>query len=103
MPFEPAQIEFHLALVPRFKLPELEVNSNQTPELAVIEQQVEIIIPVVNLHTLLAGDETKTHAHFEDESLHLSQDRRFQVLLRISVFQAEKIEYVGIAKDHIGR
>src|SRR5260221_307940 len=68
-----------------------------------IEEQVEVIIPVVNLHTLLAGHETETYTQFEDEGFHLSQNRRFQVSLRIGVFQPEKIEDVGIAEDQVGR
>src|ERR1039457_5860921 len=81
---------------------ELQVDRDQAAELAVVKQQVQIVIPVVDLHPLLAGHETEAYPQFEDEGFHLPQDRRLQILLGVSVFQPEKIEDVGIAEDQIG-
>ena len=57
IPLEPAQIELHLAFIGRFELAELQLNRDQAAEFAVIEQQVEVVIAVVDLHPLLAGHE----------------------------------------------
>src|ERR1017187_3823181 len=73
-----------------------------TLPLAVVKQQVQVVIPVVDLHPLLAGHETEAYPQFEDEGFHLPQDRRLQILLGVGVFQPEKIEDVGIAEDQIG-
>src|ERR1039458_8966400 len=102
MPLEPAQVEFHLAFIRCLEFAELQVDRDQAAELAVVKQQVQVVIPVVDLHPLLAGHETEFHPQFEDEGFHLPQDRRLQMLLGVGVFQPEKIEDVGIAEDQIG-
>ena len=103
VPFEPAEIELHLAFVRRLEFAELQVDRDQAAKLAVIEQQVQVVIPVVDLHALLARHEAEADPQFEDEGFHLPQDRSLQIPLGIGVFQPEKIEDVGIAEDQIGR
>jgi hypothetical protein len=102
VPLEPAQIEFHLAFIRGLEPAELEVNRDEAAELAVIEQQIEVVIAVVDLHALLTGHETEPHSQFKDKGFHLAEDGHFQVLLRVCVFQAEEIGDVGIAEDQIG-
>src|SRR2546422_10591349 len=67
-----------------------------------IKEQVEIEILSIDGNTLLAFNESKSDAQFENEGFHLAQDGRFQILLSITVFQPEEIKDVGIAKNQIG-
>jgi len=55
------------------------------------------------LQALLPRDEGKSRAEFQQKLLHLSQDRVFQIALQIAVVQSEKIEYVRIFEDDLGR
>ena len=68
-----------------------------------IKEQVKMIILVVNLHPFLPGHEAKARAQFQNEGLHLAQNRRLNVRFRVSVAQPEKIQHVGIAKHEVGR
>ena len=41
-----------------------------------IEQQVQVVVLAVDGHAFLPRDEREPHAQFQDEGLHLPQDRR---------------------------
>ncbi len=58
---------------------------------------------MVDLHAFLPGDKTEPNAQFENECLHLAQNGRFQVLLRVGVFETQEIEHIRIAEHQIGR
>lgn len=73
MALQPVQIQFHLPFVARLEIMELEINRHQPPQLSMIEQQVEMVVAVVNLHPLLARHETKPDAQLQNERLHLAQ------------------------------
>ena len=44
--FEVTQVQFHLAFVGGFELPDLQVDSHQTPQPSMIKQQVNCIVAV---------------------------------------------------------
>ena len=68
-----------------------------------VEQEVEIVVVAVDLHSPLPGNEAEAHPEFEDERLDLSQDRRLQILLRVSVLQPQKVQQVRVAEYQIRR
>ena len=103
MPLQPAQVQLHLPLVRRLEVAELQVDRHQPLQLPVIEEQVEVVIPGVDLHPLLACDEAEAAAQLEDERLDLPQDRRLDVLFPEGVLESQEIEEVGIAEDEVGR
>jgi hypothetical protein len=101
---KPAQVQFHLAFEFRYKLTDLEVNYHQAFELAVVEQEVDVKIVIIDLNAfLLLGptsapcglwppcDESESRAHLEQETLEVTQDRIFKVFLEISVLRVQKI------------
>src|ERR1035437_8372831 len=102
IPLQPALLEFHLAFVRGLELADLQVNGDQAAQFSVVEEQIKVVIPVVNLHALLAGHKTETHAQFQDERFHLPQNCRLQILLRVGVLQTQEIENVGIAENQVG-
>ncbi len=76
---EPAEIKFHLAFVSGLKLAEFEIDGNQTAKAAVIKEEVEIVIFVVDGDSFLAGNECEVVAEFENEVLEFASDGRFDV------------------------
>jgi hypothetical protein len=52
---EPTQIKLHLPLVCCLELADLQLHRHQPPQLAVIEQQVQVEILVVDLDAFLPG------------------------------------------------
>ena len=92
MLFEPVEVKLHLAFVAGFEVANLQVNGGQAAELAVVEKQVEVVVTTINLHPLLALDETEADAKLEDECLHLAQDGGFDVLLGVGILEAKEVQ-----------
>ena len=67
-----------------------------------IEKQVQVIILIVDLHSLLSLDETEPNTEFEDKRLHLSQNGRFHILLGISIFESKEIQQIRARKTKSG-
>src|SRR5437773_5273609 len=99
---QPVEVEFHLAFVCGLKVANLQIQRHEPAELAMVKQQVEVVIAAINLHPLLPLDETEAHAEFENECLHLPQNRGLNVLLRVRVFQSQEVQQIRIAKYQIG-
>jgi hypothetical protein len=72
--FEPAQIEFHLAGVGGLEFADLEVDGDKTAEAAMIEEEINVIVAIINRDAFLAGKESEVVAEFENETLHLDED-----------------------------
>ena len=64
---EPAEVKFHLAFVFCLEVAELEVDGNETPEAAVIEEEIEVEVVRIDLDAFLAGEEGKAVAEFKKE------------------------------------
>ena len=62
--FEPSQVEFHLPFVGRIKFADLQIDRHQPAQLTMVEQQIEIIVTVVNLHPLLSRNKTEAVSQF---------------------------------------
>ena len=60
---EPAQVQFHLPFVGGLELSQLEINRHQTPQAAMVEQQVEVVVLVVDGDPFLPGDEVEVGPH----------------------------------------
>ena len=62
---QPTKVEFHLPLVLWPEASLLQLNSDQSLELSVIEEQVDVEVFSVELNTLLASNEGETGTKFE--------------------------------------
>ena len=40
-----------------------------------VKEQIEMVVPIINLHPLLTFDETEADPQFQDEGFNLAQDR----------------------------
>ena len=103
MLFQVAQVEFHLALEGGFEFTNFEVDGDETPQPAVIEEQVDVIVTVVDGDALLPSHEGKIAAKFNDESLQFSQDGRFEIFFGVAVRKTKKIQHIRIAKGEVRR
>ena len=82
---QPSKIELHLTLVRGLESFELEFDHDESTELSVVEEEVNVEVLPIDHQPLLPSDERKTHAEFEDELLHLPEHGCFEVFLAIGV------------------
>ena len=64
---QPTQVKLHLSCVRCLELADLQFDGHQPPQFAVVEKQIEVEILVIDLDTLLAGNEAKTRTQFQQE------------------------------------
>ena len=69
---QPLHVKLHLAFVRGLEAAQLEFYRHQTPQAAVIEQQVEIEVFAVDHHAFLPLDEGKAAAQLQNERLQLT-------------------------------
>ena len=100
--FQPPQVELHLPLVGRPETAELEVDGYQPPQAAVIEQQVEVVILVVNSNPLLPRDEGKIGPQFQEKGFQLPENGPFHVPLVMLAGEPQEVQQVGIPEDEVG-
>src|SRR5262249_19187192 len=101
VPCEPTQVELHLPLVGRLEIPELELNRDEAPQPAMVEEQVDIVVVSVNGDALLPRDEGESDAELQNEALQLPDDGVLEVLLQVPIREPEEIQNVGIAEDEV--
>jgi hypothetical protein len=108
---EPTQVQFHLAFKFRFELTDLQVDHHQAFELAIVEQEVDVKIVIIDLNAfLLLGltsapcglwppcDESESRAHLEQETLEVTQDHIFEVFLEIPVLEIQNFASTGLSR-----
>ena len=62
---KPAEVKFHLTFVLGLKVAELEVNSGEPTQMAVVKQKIEVKIVGIYLNALLTAEEGEAIAEFE--------------------------------------
>ena len=75
----------------------IQLDGDQSPQLAVVEQQIQMEILVVDLDALLPRQEGKARTQFQQEGFHLADDRAFQVAFLPAVLQAQEVQDVRVA------
>lgn len=100
---KPSKVQFHLTLVLSFEGAEFQLDGDETLEFAVVEQQIQIEVVVIDRQPFPAGHERKACAEFQQELLHFAQDRIFQIALQVVIIQSEEVEHVRILQHELGR
>ena len=77
----------------------LQLYSDQSLELPIVEEQVDIEVFSVELNALLASDEGETGTQFQQEHLQLPKDSVFKVPLHVMVLQIKEVEDVWIFEN----
>ena len=93
--FQPAEVEFHLAFVGCLKFAEFQIDGHQAAKVAMIEEQVQIVVFVVDRDSLLTSDECESCTKFQDEGLQFPQDGVFDVLFDVVTAESQEIQKVG--------
>ena len=96
------KIEIHLAGKFRLERADLEVKRDQRPEEAVIEQQINEILLLGEPEPVLAADEAKALAEFEDEVPQSFDEPVFENAFLHGPADAKELKIVG-AFEHLVR
>ena len=99
MPVQPAQVLLHLLLVLGREFAHLQLHRHQPPQLAVVEQQIEVEVLLIHMHVHLPRHQGEARARPQQEGLHLADDGGLQVALLPGIVQPQKVEDVGIAHE----
>src|SRR5438477_313802 len=68
-----------------------------------VEEQIKVVILVIDGDAFLPRDKGEVGAKLEDESLQLSNDGGFDILLGVFTVQAEEVEEVRVAENQVWR
>ncbi len=101
IPFEVAEVEFHLAFEGGVKFTDFEVDRDEAFEAAVVEEQVDVVVALVDGDAFLAGEEGEVAAEFGDEALEIGEDGGFEVVFGVDVGEAEEVENGWVVKIDI--
>jgi len=99
---ENAQVELHLADILRLELADLELDGDEALESAVEKQQIDEILPALDLQAELAADKSEHASHSAEEILDAADQGTLQLALRMLVAQLQKIEGVFVPDSKPG-
>ena len=91
------QIEVHLPCVSVRELPELQINDDQAPQAAMVEQEVDTIPCTADTKATLPTGEREISTEFKQKRLDLLDQRCFELGFGILIPEAEKLpERMGL-------
>lgn len=99
--FPPVEVEVHLSGVAVLKRPDLEVEEDMAAEVAMVEDEVDVVVVATDGDASLPGFEEKAGAEFQEEMLEVVEEGGFEVALGVvgQFGQTGKLEDVGIADE----
>lgn len=92
-------IEIHLPGILGFELAFFEVHHDETAEVQVIEEEVQIKVPPADFQPVLAAHKGKTTPEFEEEFLDVQEQSGLQLPLMEGFLQGEEIKEIGILQQ----
>ena len=79
------------------QLAQFQINQQKAFELEVVEHQIQIEVFIIKANTLLAFNEGKALAQFQQKLLQVGDNRLFQVGFLIAfVIQIQEVQNIGI-------
>ena len=98
---EVAEVEIHLADVMVLDFLELQIDEDEASQDAVIKDEIDAVVGVVDRHTVLAADEGEAFSQFQEKGLEVVAELCLQIGLIQSVGFAdfEEFEDIGIAQE----
>lgn len=98
---EVAQIQVHLTDVVGLHVVDLQINEDEAAQDALVKDQINLVVRVVQRNAVLPPDEGETLAEFEQELLEVVAKNRFELgfryLIRLGDFQ--ELEDVRLAQQ----
>ena len=80
----------------RLELANLQIDGNEQSQSSVEEQEIDEIFLAADIQAVLASNERKHPAHFQEEWLHSGEDRLFQLALTVLVGKFQEVERVFV-------
>jgi hypothetical protein len=101
---EIAEIQVHLADVVVFDIVDLEIDKNEAAEDAVVEDEIDAVVGVVQRDAVLSADEGEALANFKEEGLEVIAEECFQVGLGdgMRLGDLQELENVGVSEEVAG-
>ena len=96
------EVELELAEVLGLELVHLQLDSDETVQSAMEEEEVEREVPATDLHRVFGADEAEVAAEFGDETAQITQQTGMKISLGVVLRQAEKLQDVGVFKEFGG-
>ena len=90
------QVHVHLPRIGMCEAADLQVDDHQAAQASVEQQQVNAEPLVIDAQTALPSDERKVATEFQPESFQALDQRRFELVLGIFVFEFEELQDVGV-------
>ena len=98
---EVAEVEVHLADVVVLHVAQLQVDEHKAAQDAVVEDQIDLVMAVVDRHPVLPANEGEALAEFQKKGLEVVAEHGFELgfgnLIRLGNFQ--ELEHVGFAQQ----
>ena len=98
---EVAEIHVHLADVVVLEVVDLQIDEDKAAQDAMVKDEIDPVMGVVESDAVLPTDEGKTFAKFEEEGLEVIAEAGFQIRLRnlVRLGDFQELEDVGIAEQ----
>ena len=96
------EIEFEFADVLRLKLLDFQFDGYETSQAAMKEKQVEFEIPAADLDGIVAADEAKVAAEFDQKILEALDQAAMKVALGVVLGETEEFEQIAVFEDGCG-
>ena len=93
----------HLAGIGVSELAALQIDDDETPKLAMEEQQIDAIPFVADAKATLASDKSEIAAELQKKTLEMQNQRFFDVGLGIFFLEPEELENVRVFDFFLGR
>ena len=101
---EVAEVEIHLADVVVLDFLEFQIDKDEASQDAVVKDEIDAVVGVVDRHAVLAADEGEAFAEFQKKGLEVIAELRLQIGLvqGVGLGDFEEFEDIGIAQEVAG-
>jgi hypothetical protein len=101
---EVAEVEIHLPDVVVLDFLELQIDEDEASQDAVVKDEIDAVVGVVDRHAVLAADEGEAFAEFQKKGLEVIAELRLQdgLVQGVGLGDFEEFEDIGIAQEVAG-
>ena len=92
------QVEVYLPSIRMSKRPRRQLDDDQAPQTAMVQQQIDPIPDVADPNPLLPGDKCEPGTQLQQEPFEMPDQGLFQFALAVFILEVEKLKEVRIAE-----
>jgi len=97
------QIEIHFPGERRFELLDLQIDNDEAAQTKVRKEQVQIVVLASNFEVILAADEGKALAQFQDRGAQVIEQAAFHFTFKQVRAQRQELEIIGTVDELLGK